>query len=156
MIRPLEPEDAPACDAIVLTLPYHFGNEGGRAECAQAVRTQAGLVAVENGQVVAFLTLRRHEAASAEVTWMAVRADRRRRGLGRELIERAVDQLTREGARLLCVLTLAESESEPEERETDNYADTRAFYRAMGFVPLRELALESWTDRAVILARALP
>ena len=46
--------------------------------------------------------------------------------------------------------------SEPEERETYNYADTRAFYRALGFVPLRELALESWNDRAVILARALP
>ena len=65
-----------------------------------------------------------------------------------------MDELPRDGARLLCVLTLAESE--PEERETDNYADTRAFYRAMGFVPLRELALASWTDRAVILARALP
>ena len=154
MIRPLQPADAPACDAIVLTLPYHFGHEGGRAECAEAVRTQAGLVAVEDGEVVGFLTLRRHDAASAEITWMAVRADRRRRGLGRELIERAVGELARDGARLLCVLTLAESE--PEERETDNYADTRAFYRSLGFVPLRELALESWTDRAVILARALP
>ena len=154
MIRRLEPADAPACDAIVLTLPYHFGHEGGRAECAEAVRTQHGVGAVENGEVVGFLTLRRHDAASAEITWMAVRADRRRRGLGRELIERAVGELGRDGARLLCVLTLAESE--PEERETDNYADTRAFYRALGFLPLRELALESWTDRAVILARALP
>jgi predicted N-acetyltransferase YhbS len=153
VIRPLEPADAPACDAVVLTLPYHFGNEGGRAECAEAVRTQEGLVAVENGEVVGFLTLRRQDAASAEITWMAVRADRRRRGLGRELVERAVDELVRDDARLLCVLTLAESE--PEERET-NYADTRAFYRALGFVPLRELTLESWTDRAVILARALP
>ena len=109
---------------------------------------------VENGEVVGFLTLRRHDTASAEITWMAVRADRRRHGLGRELIERAVDELTRDSAQLLCVLTLAESE--PEERETDNYSDTRAFYRSLGFVPLRELALESWTDRAVILARALP
>ena len=154
MIRPLEPADAAACDAIVLTLPYHFGDEGGRAECAKAVRTQEGLVAVENGEVVGFLTLRRQEAASAEITWMAVRADRRRRGLGRELVERAVDELARDGARLLCVLTLAESV--PDDQETDNYADTRAFYRAMGFIPLRELALESWTDHAVILARALP
>jgi hypothetical protein len=52
------------------------------------------------------------------------------------------------------VLTMAESE--PEDRDTDNYAETRAFYRALGFVPLRELALEGWDDRAVILARTVP
>jgi GNAT superfamily N-acetyltransferase len=153
VIRPLASTDAEACDAILLTLPYHFGNEGGRAECARAVRTQDGLVAVEDDEVVGFLTLERHNPLSAEITWMAVRADRRRAGIGRALIERAVDDLTGAGAELLCVLTMAESELE--ERTTDNYADTRAFYRALGFVPLRELELDSWDDRAVILARPL-
>ena len=154
MIRPLAPADAEACDAVVLTLPYHFGNDAGRAECAHAVRTQDGLVAVEEGEVVGFLTLERHDPRSAEITWMAVRSDRRRRGVGRALIERAVDDLARDRVEFLSVLTMAESE--PEERETDNYADTRAFYRALGFVPLRELALEGWDDRAVILVRRLP
>ena len=154
MIRPLTPADAEACDAVVLTLPYHFGNEGGRAECARAVRSQDGLVAVEEGEIVGFLTLERHDPRSAEITWMAVRSDRRRRGVGRALIERAVDDLPRDRVEFLSVLTMAESE--PEERETDNYADTRAFYRALGFVPLRELALEGWDDRAVILVRRLP
>lgn len=153
MIRPLAPTDAEACDAVILTLPYHFGHEGGRAECAHAVRTQGGLVAVEEGEVVGFLTLQRHDPRSAEITWMAVRADRRRHGIGKRLIERAARDLAREGVELLSVLTLAESE--PEERETDNYADTRRFYRALGFVPLRELSLESWDDRAVILAKTL-
>jgi ribosomal protein S18 acetylase RimI-like enzyme len=138
----------------VLSLPYHFGDEGGRAECARAVRTQEGLVAVEEGEVVGFLTLRRHDPRSAEITWMAVRADRRRHGIGRALVERAVDALARDGVTILSLLTVAESE--PDWRETDNYADTRAFYRALGFVPLRELALESWDERAVILARPLP
>jgi GNAT superfamily N-acetyltransferase len=153
VIRPLAPTDAEACDAVILTLPYHFGHEGGRAECAHAVRTQGGLVAVEEGEVVGFLTLQRHDPRSAEITWMAVRADRRRHGIGKRLIERAARDLAREGVELLSVLTLAESE--PEERETDNYADTRRFYRALGFVPLRELSLESWDDRAVILAKTL-
>ena len=138
----------------MLSLPYHFGHEGGRAECARAVRTQEGLVAVEEGEVVGFLTLRRHDPRSAEITWMAVRAARRRHGIGRRLIERAVDDLSRDGVELLSLLTVAESE--PEERDSDNYADTRAFYRAVGFVPLRELALESWDERAVILARRIP
>jgi ribosomal protein S18 acetylase RimI-like enzyme len=154
VIRPLARTDAEACDAVVLSLPYHFGHERGRAECARAVRTQEGLVAVEEGDVIGFLTLRRHDPRSAEITWMAVRADRRRRGVGRELVERAVDDLARDGVELLSLLTVAESE--PDWRETDNYADTRAFYRAVGFVPLRELALESWDERAVILARPIP
>jgi ribosomal protein S18 acetylase RimI-like enzyme len=153
VIRPLTPADAEACDAVVLTLPYHFGNEAGRAECARAVRSQDGLVAVDEGDVAGFLTLERHDPRSAEITWMAVRADRRRQGFGRRLIERAIDDLAADGVELLSVLTMAESE--PEERETDNYADTRAFYRSLGFVTLRELALEGWDDRAVILVRPL-
>jgi ribosomal protein S18 acetylase RimI-like enzyme len=154
VIRPLALADAEACDRIVLTLPYHFGDEGGRAECARAVRTQEGLVAVEEDEVVGFVTLTRHDPRSAEITWMAVRADHRRRGIGRALVERAVDDLARDGVTILSLLTVAESE--PDWRETDNYADTRAFYRALGFVPLRELALESWDERAVIFARPLP
>lgn len=153
MIRPLAPTDAEACDAIVLTLPYHFGDEDGRAACARAVRTDGGLVAVDEGEVIGFLTLVRHDPRSAEITWMAVRADRRRRGIGRQLIERAADDLSHDGVELLSVLTVADSE--PDERAGDNYADTRAFYRALGFVALRELALEEWNERAVILVRTL-
>lgn len=153
MIRPLAPADGPGCDAVVLTLPYHFGHEGGKAECARAVRTQPGLVAVEEGTVVGFLTLQRHDRASAEITWMAVRAERRRHGIGRQLVEHAVADLAADGVELLSVLTLAESVKE--ERATDNYADTRAFYRALGFVPIRELDLEAWDDPAVILVRRL-
>lgn len=153
MIRPLAPSDADACDAVILTLPYHFGDEDGRAECARAVRTQDGLVALEEGEVVGFLTLARHDPRSAEITWMAVRADRRGHGIGGRLIERAVDDLSRDGVELLSVLTVADSE--PDERDSDNYADTRAFYRTQGFVALRELALESWEERAVILARPI-
>lgn len=153
MIRPLASTDAKACDAIVLSLPYHFGHEGGRAECAEAVRTQPGLVAVEGDEVVGFLTLARRDPRSAEITWMAVRHDRRRHGHGRALVERAVADLAADGVELLSLLTMAESE--PEDRESDNYAETRAFYRALGFVPLRELVLDGWDDRAVIMARPL-
>ena len=48
LIRALRPEHADACDRIVLGLPYHFGIEDGRRDCAAAVRRDAGLVAVEH------------------------------------------------------------------------------------------------------------
>ena len=40
-IRALCPEDAPTCDAIILSLPEWFRHEGGRATCAAAVRTHS-------------------------------------------------------------------------------------------------------------------
>ena len=72
-------------------------------------------------------------------------------GAGGTIAERG--ELAGEGVRMLCVLTLGPSVPED---AADNYADTRAFYRAAGFVPLRELELQPWNDAyALILARAL-
>lgn len=55
-VRPLTAADAEACDAIVAGLPYHFAMDEGRRQCAAAVRRDPGLVAVEHGEVLGFLT----------------------------------------------------------------------------------------------------
>jgi hypothetical protein len=81
-IRPLRRTDAERCDLIVASLPYHFGQEDGRRACAQAVRSQSGLVAVLDDTVVGFLTLQRHFDHAAEITWMAVHADHRHHASG--------------------------------------------------------------------------
>jgi ribosomal protein S18 acetylase RimI-like enzyme len=154
VIRPLAAADAEACDAIVASLPYHFGDAAGRAACARAVRTHEGLVMVDDGVVTGFLTLVRHDPRSAEITWMGVRADCRRRGRGRALADEAAHRLARDGVQLLSVLTLGPSAIES--RPADNYADTRAFYEALGFVPLRELSLDGWRSPALMLVRTLP
>ena len=77
-IRALGPDDADACDRIVAGLPYHFALEQGRLDCAVAVRRDPGLVADEDGEVLGFLTYVYRFDEAAEITWMAVRADRRR------------------------------------------------------------------------------
>ena len=148
VIRSLMPEDGPGCDAVIATLPHHFGNERGVADCAVAVRAQQGIVAEVDGSIVGFLTFEPHGSASAEITWMAVRADRRRRGIGRALVARA-DELLREiGARFVFVLTLGPSV--PDDAE-DGYEGTRRFYEAAGFAPLREFDLRSWDDEAALV-----
>jgi ribosomal protein S18 acetylase RimI-like enzyme len=153
VIRALASADAEACDAVVASLPYHFGDPAGRAECARAVREQAGFVALDEGVVAGFLTVVRHDPRSAEISWMAVHADSRRQGHGRALVEEAARRLARDGVQLLCVLTLGPSAVE--RRESDNYADTRRFYDALGFVPLRELRLDGWNSPALMLVRRL-
>jgi GNAT superfamily N-acetyltransferase len=136
MIRALHANDAPACDAIVASLPEWFGLEEGIRECAAAVRTQPGLVAEAEGEVVGFLTLTRPYPRTPEISWMAVRAGHRRRGTGRALIETMRDRLRAEGDLLVLVKTLSDREDPGPE-----YAETRAFYLAMGFVPVTELYL---------------
>ena len=153
-IRPLSAADALACDAIVASLAYHFANEEGRAEAAAKVRTQPGLVAVVDGAVAGFLTVERHFDHAAEISWMAVHADHRRRGLGHLLVERLCRDLAAEGRRVLLVLTV--SPSDPGEEPPDGYQATRAFYRQVGFVLARDLpGLWPW-DTAVMMVRQLP
>ena len=133
-IRALNAADADACDAVIASLPYHFGDEGGRAECAEAVRTQRGLVAAtDDGVVVGFITWVIPDGLAAELTWLAVEQGHRRAGIGGRLVDALVAELPA-GTRYLAVTTLAE-ESEPDP-PPDGYQTTRRFYRRHGFEPL--------------------
>jgi GNAT superfamily N-acetyltransferase len=152
-VRRLRPDDAPECDAIIASLPYHFGLDSGRRECAEAVRRQNGLAAVSGGGVVGFLTWRPWYRASREITWMAVHAERRGAGIGRALL----DRLASEGAEhALYLVVTTVSEASPEPGIDDGYARTRLFYERNGFEPVWEPAC--WWDadnQAVVMVRRL-
>jgi ribosomal protein S18 acetylase RimI-like enzyme len=153
-VRPLTAADAEACDRIVLGLPYHFGHEGGRADCAAAVRRDRGLVAVDGSDVVGFLTFVPRFDEAAEITWMAVRADRRRQGIGHALLTSLERVLASEDRRTIVVLTVSPSDPGPE--ADDGYQATRAFYRSVGFVLARDLPREWESDTAVLLVKSFP
>jgi N-acetylglutamate synthase-like GNAT family acetyltransferase len=153
-IRPLAPDDAAACDAVLASLPYFFGNPVGIEACAAAVRTQRGWVAEDDRAIIGFVTIEASTSEAAEITWLAVHADHRRGGIGRRLVERVVDEVTREGVEMLCVMTLGPSVPEP--GVVDGYEGTRTFYRRVGFVAVKELALSTWSDGyALLLTRCL-
>ena len=154
LVRPLELGDAGSCDAIVLSLPYHFGQEGGRAECAEAVRSQPGWVCVLGDLVVGFCTFVRRYDASAEITWMAVHAGHRGEGLGTLLVNELAQELAAEGRRVLLALTVSASDG-PDEIE-GGYDATRAFYRSAGFVEGRDFG-GYWGggDTPVLMVRVL-
>ena len=147
-VRDLEPGDAAACDAIVAGLPEWFGNEQGIRNCALAVRSHAGIVATDETGVTGFLTWT-HERGVAEITWMAVRADLRRRGIGRSLLGALIDRLQQEQVHRLDVKTLSERASYAP------YAETRGFYLANGFEWVAELDIWDEDDPAVLLSRSL-
>lgn len=153
-VRPLVPVDAEACDAVLATLPYFFGDPDGIAECARAVRTQGGWVAEDADEIVAFVTVEAIFLETVEITWLAVRDDCRRNGIGRTLVERVADDAAQKGAQLVVVETLGPSVAEPE--MIDGYGGTRAFYARIGFLPVKEVQLRNWnSDSAILLARVL-
>jgi GNAT superfamily N-acetyltransferase len=150
-VRDLDPADAVACDGIILGLPYHFALEDGREECARAVRNEPGLVAMEGDAIIGFLTFAYRYDDTAELTWMAVRADRRRTGAGSRLIDALVERLRADGRKILAVLTV--SPMEPGEEPADGYQTTRAFYVKNGFSFVRDLPGLWDEDLAVMLVR---
>jgi GNAT superfamily N-acetyltransferase len=121
----------------------------GVAECALAVRTSHGFVATDAGDVVGFLTDERRSASVWEITWMAVRADRRGHGIGSQLVTALIERLPRD-ARLLIVKTLSDRDGDP----GPEYGATRAFYLARGFRPVAELDLWGPGNPCQLLARS--
>lgn len=152
-IRQLVVSDDEACDAIVASLPYHFGDEEGRRECAAAIRAQRGLVAQDGGEVVGFLTLEPRFEDCLEVTWMAVRADRRRQGIGRALLDRVASDARGEDRKFLLVLTVSPSDGADE--IPDGYQATRGFYEANGFILARDFPGYWKSDTPVLMLRPI-
>ena len=84
------------------------------------------LVAEDDGRIVGFLTVLEGDR-QAEISWMGVRRELHRRGIGRTLMAMAETLLIRRGVRKLIVRTLADTVVyEP-------YEATRRFYESMGF-----------------------
>ena len=133
-------------------LPDWFSYEPGLADCANAVRTQAGWVAEDAGTVVGFATWEERTKYTAEVTWMAVQRERRLSGIGTQVIEALVDDLRSRGYRLALAMTSARSKVP--DSGPDTYEETRRFWTARGFLTL--IDLDIWqTDIALLQVRAL-
>lgn len=152
-VRRLRSEDAPACDAVIASLPYHFGLDSGRQECAEAVRRQDGLAAVSRRR------RRRlpHLAAVVpvqpgdHVDGRPRRAARRRHRAG----------AGRAPGRRECRACALRRRHDPlggvaGARVDDGCARTRLFYERNGFEPVWEPA--GWWDaenQAVLMMRRL-
>jgi ribosomal protein S18 acetylase RimI-like enzyme len=124
---------AAVCEPILRALPEWFGIEEATAQYVRDIDALPTFLASMDGEAVGFLTIKRHNAFSAEIHVMGVHPAHHHRGVGRALVRATEDHLLGQGVEYLQVKTL--SDAHPDE----GYARTRAFYRAMGFRPLQEL-----------------
>jgi GNAT superfamily N-acetyltransferase len=122
---------------------------GGRsiAQAARDLGTQGGLVAIgPGGDVLGFLTWKRHGDQAAEITWMAVHSALRHRGVGTTLLTRLERLLATQGFQNISAITSAFSHT---------YEPTRQFWRGRGYAPVLQLE-DLWeTDVALVLTKTL-
>lgn len=130
---------APTCEHILRSLPQWFGIEFAIVQYARDTGTLPTYVARTDGDVIGFLTLRMHNAFAAEISVMGVLPAWHRRGVGRRLVLAAEAYLREQDTRYLQVKTIGPSCDDP------FYAQTRAFYFAVGFRPLEEIK-QIWDD----------
>lgn len=144
-----ERDRAAVARAILADLPDWFGIPEAREDyIAEAARLPM-LAAEEAGAAVGFLSLKRQSPAVFEVAVLAVRRARHRQGCGRALMAAAAEAAAREGADYLTVKTLAPTKFD------EGYRRTRAFYDALGFVPL-EVFPTLWGPEAPCLMMLKP
>jgi len=117
-------------EAVLHDLPAWFGIEDATAAYIEAA---ASLPTFAVEPDLAFLSLKQHTPHAVELYVMGVRREHHRRGIGRALVAAAEAWCRTHGIRYLHVKTLGPSNSNP------GYDATRAFYEALGFIPLEEL-----------------
>ncbi len=115
---------------ILEALPAWFGIAEAREEYIRESGSLPVGAAFRNSRPVGFLALRETSPQAAEIYVMGVLPDCHRQGAGKALVEWAKGFCRKNGARFFTVKTLDASAESPE------YAATRAFYRAAGFVEL--------------------
>jgi GNAT superfamily N-acetyltransferase len=137
---------------LLALLPSWFGIPEANAEYVESATHLPGLVAHDTGtgEPIGVLLYRRHFPEAVEIHLMAVTPSWHRRGVGRALVAAVEADLGADGCRLLQVKTLGATHPDP------GYARTRAFYRAVGFLPLEETAALWPENPCLIMVKPLP
>ena len=147
--RRVNDDQVEKCAAVLDSLSEWFGDAAAVSAYLNDLPSLETYLAKRDSDIVGFAAVKRNDPHIAEIHVMGVARKERRRGVGRALMNRMVEDLARSGIETLKVQTLGPSAADPA------YAETRAFYEAMGFVPLQEFRQASWTGPTLVMVRSL-
>lgn len=120
--------------AVLEALPRWFGRPASTEAYVEEAERLPCIAAREGPRLVGFASLKPANVATCEFAVMAVRPEHHRTGVGRRIVEAGFAWMEEQGYRLGLVQTVGAGAPSLE------YAMTRQFYLAMGFMPLIELA----------------
>ena len=139
-----------ACEQILRALPEWFGIEESLIQYVKDADSMPTMLVKDGDDVVGFLTIKRHFPESEDIHCMGILPKYHRTGTGRVLIQALENHLKDEGVKILQVKTVSA------DRNCDTYAKSRAFYKAVGFIPL-EVFPTLWDEAnpCLVLVKAL-
>jgi RimJ/RimL family protein N-acetyltransferase/GNAT superfamily N-acetyltransferase len=123
-------ERSEVCDKILRSLPKWFGIESSIVDYVKDVRTMETWASYSNNELTGFISVNKHNTATAEIHVIGVLEAFHKKGVGKLLIYEAEKYLVGQKFKYLTVKTLSEL------RADENYEKTRHFYLAMGFAPV--------------------
>lgn len=148
-IRIEQRRDPHATEQILRALPNWFGIEDAIQGYTKDAETKTSYLAVDNETIVGVALLEPHFPESVELYLIGVHPRYRGQGIGKQLVTQIERDLRQQSVSLLQVKTVGES------FEHTGYAETRAFYRSCGFLPLEEMTGIGWDGPTVIMAKSL-
>ncbi|SHD77974.1 GNAT family N-acetyltransferase [Schnuerera ultunensis] len=120
-------------NSILRKLPDWFGIEEAIIEYVDKVKDTIFYAAFDNDKPIGFLSLKFNNEYTCEIYVMGIKKEYHNKGIGRELVERAISYLIKKNYKFLMVKTLGESHLDK------NYKKTREFYNKLGFYPIEEI-----------------
>lgn len=123
-------ERSKICDKILRLLPKWFGIESSIVDYVKDVATMETWASYSNNELNGFISINKHNTATAEIHVIGVTEAFHKQGIGKLLIQEAEKHLAAQNFKYLTVKTLSELRSD------ENYEKTRHFYLAMGFSPV--------------------
>ncbi len=133
-------EKSTIAQTILRGLPDWFGIEESTRRYIREAADLFLLCAFEDKNPVGFLTVQENFPCTCEIHVMGVLPSLHRKGVGRELTIKSANKYRELGFNYMTVKTVAAPAGNAE------YASTRAFYKAMGFLPL-EVFPTLWDER---------
>ncbi|MCF7794188.1 MAG: GNAT family N-acetyltransferase [Candidatus Cloacimonetes bacterium] len=125
-------EKSRICKKIIELLPNWFGIPEANEAYIKGVEDTDFYTAYMFEKEVGFFSIISHFKETSEIYVCGVLPDFHRLGIGRELLQFAVQELEQQEKKFLTVKTL--SSAHPDK----GYACTREFYKKNGFIPLEE------------------
>jgi N-acetylglutamate synthase-like GNAT family acetyltransferase len=130
-------------------LPAWFGIEQAMENYARDLASGDGFVATADGVVVGFVGLKRYGSHAIELNVIGMVPECRRKGIGSSLLRAVENEARDSGVRFLHTKTLSASKRDAA------YEESRAFWRAAGFLPLDEHLLWGPSNPCLILIKVL-
>ncbi|MGI9036466.1 MAG: GNAT family N-acetyltransferase [Pyrinomonadaceae bacterium] len=107
-----------------------FGIEESILEYERNLANFDGYVAEIETIIVGFAALKRYGGYAIEIDVIGVKPELRRKGIGKKLLAHVESNAVNSLTKFLHTKTLAPSNPDP------NYAETRAFWEANGYIPM--------------------